>query len=494
MLAREPTHADAHFLLGMAAAAANELDAACSAIERALAYGGERAEYRAHHARCLVQRGRQAEAKAAALRALELDPRDALTLDTVGVVLARLGAHESAAVAFERAVAAQPGNASYLFNLGASLRFLGRFDEAEDALERAIAANPLFDRAHSVLADLRKQTPERNHVDRLVALLPAVVGDVDAELRVRHALAKEYEDLGDYDNAFATLAAGKAKKRAALGYSFDTDRALFAAVQALFPPERFARVEAGDATTEPIFVLGMPRSGTTLVERILSSHSDVLSAGELPNFAAVVKRAARTPGRLLDPPTLEQAAAAPPAALGRAYLQSTRPLTGAKPRFVDKMPFNFWYVGLIAAALPNARIVALERDPLDTCVSNYRQLFALGSAEYGYAYDLRDLGRYYAGYRSLMAHWDAVLPGRILRVRYEDLVADQEGETRRLLDHCGLEWQDACLAFHENSAAVATASAVQVRSKLYDTSIGRWRHYAAHLEPLRAELAAAGVI
>jgi tetratricopeptide (TPR) repeat protein len=478
----------------MAAAAANQLARACDAIERALAYDGVRAEYHAHYARCLVQLGRQSEAKAAALRALELNPSDALTLDTVGVVLARLGAHESAAVAFERAVASKPGNASYLFNLGASLRFLGRFDEAEDALERAIAAEPRFHRAHSVLADLRKQTPERNHVERLIALLPRLAGDADAELHVCHALSKEYEDLGDYENAFAALSAGKAKKRAALGYSFESDRALFAKVQALFPAELFGGTDSGDPTPEPIFVLGMPRSGTTLVERILSSHSDVLSAGELPNFAAVLRHAARTPGRALDPVTLENAAAASPAELGRSYLESTRPITGTKPRFVDKMPLNFWFVGLIARALPNAKIVALERDPLDTCVSNYRQLFSLTSPEYAYAYDLRDLGRYYAGFRGLMAHWDAVLPGRVLSVRYEDLVADQEGQTRRLLEYCGLKWQDACLAFHENPAAVATASAVQVRSPLYKTSIGRWRHYAAHLDPLRAELAAAGLI
>lgn len=479
----------------MAAAAGGQLEQACDAIALALSYDGTRADYFAHYARCLVQLGRQPAARSAAERALELEPADALTLDTLGVVLARLGAHESAAIAFERAVRLKPGNAGYLYNLGASLRFLGRFDEAEDALERAIAAAPDFYRAHSILADLGKQTPERNHVGRLLELLPKTRADVNAELHVRHALAKEYEDLGDYDNAFAALALGKAKKRAALGYSFELDRELFARVEALFPAERFAQAVEGYPTAEPIFVIGMPRSGTTLVERILSSHTQVLSAGELQNFAGALKRATGTStNRVLDEATLEKGVEVDHAALGRAYLESTRPITGGRPRFVDKMPLNFWYVGFIARALPNAKIVVLERDPLDTCVSNYRQLFSLTFPYYNYAYDLRDLGRYYAGFHRLMAHWDTVLPGRVLRLRYEKIVANQEMETRRLLDYCGLPWEDACLAFHENRAAVATASAVQVRSKLYTTSIGRWRRYAAHLEPLRAELAAAGLI
>ena len=324
--------------------------------------------------------------------------------------------------------------------------------------------------------------------------MPRVRDDVDAELHVRHALAKEYEDLGDYDSAFAQLAAGKTKKRAQLGYSIDADRALFGTIERLFDAGRLAGHAAGCPTTEPIFVLGMPRSGTTLVERILSSHPQVLSAGELQNFAIAVKRAAGTPSnRVLDAPTLENGVNVDFAALGERYLASTRPITGAKPRFVDKMPLNFLYVGFIALALPNAKIVCLNRDPLDTCLSNFRQLFSLTFSYYNYSYDLRDIGLYYASFERLMRHWDEVLPGRVLRVRYEDLVQNQEPETRRLLDFCGLHWDGACLEFQENAAAVATASAVQVRSKLYATSIGRWRRYARHLAPLRAELSAAGI-
>jgi hypothetical protein len=353
---------------------------------------------------------------------------------------------------------------------------------------------PKLYRAHSALAELRKQTVEHNHIARLTSLLPGAADDVDGELHLRHALAKEYEDLGDYDRAFAELGAGKARKRGQLRYSSNEDRALFAAVEAAFDEARCAAPPAGHSSAEPIFVVGMPRSGTTLVERILSSHSQVLSAGELQNFALCVKQLAGTPSnRVLDVPTIEASVAIDFADLGRRYVDSTRPATGSTPRFVDKMPLNFFYAGLIRLALPNAKIVCLRRDALDTCLSNFRQLFALTFSYYNYSYDLGDIGRYYVAFDRLLAHWDRALPGAVLQLRYEDLVLDQEAQTRRLLEFCGLPWEEGCLAFHENRAPVATASAVQVRQPLYASSIGRWRRYAHHLEPLAEDLARCGV-
>jgi hypothetical protein len=221
----------------------------------------------------------------------------------------------------------------------------------------------------------------------------------------------------------------------------------------------------------------------------------VLSAGELQNFALCVKQLAGTPSnRVLDVPTIEASAAIDFADLGRRYVDSTRPNTGSTPRFVDKMPLNFFYVGLIRFALPNAKIVCLRRDVLDTCLSNFRQLFALTFSYYNYSYDLGDIGRYYAAFDRLLAHWDRALPGAVLQVGYEELVLDQEAQTRRLLEFCGLPWEAGCLAFHENRAPVATASAVQVRQPLYASSVGRWRRYARHLEPLAQELARCGIV
>jgi hypothetical protein len=237
----------------------------------------------------------------------------------------------------------------------------------------------------------------------------------------------------------------------------------------------------------------MPRTGTTLVERILSSHSQVASAGESQNFGVLLKRAIGTASpRVLDVETIERSMSVHLPAVGRAYVDQTRP-EGARPRFVDKMPLNFFYLGHIARALPAARLVVVRRDPLDTCLGNFRQLFAIGFSYYDYACDLLDTGRYYLAFDRLMAHWRAVLPGWIHEVRYEHLVADQRAETQRLLAHCGLDWEDGCLEFERNPTAVATASAVQVREPLHARSVGRWRHYERELQPLIRLLAEAGV-
>jgi tetratricopeptide (TPR) repeat protein len=461
-------------------------------IREACARDPGNAEGQAQLARWLSRLHRGQEALAAAARALALAPRAASTLDTIGVVLSRAGLHEQALACFERAIASAPGQAGFHFNRAASLKFLGRIEEAEAAYEACLRCDPHFWRAHSALANTRRQTPERNHVARLEHLLRTEGIDPDAELHLRHALASELEDLGRDEESFAHLATGNARKHAALGYDFERDRRLFETVMRLFtdPLPRPAQPSAADG---PIFVVGLPRTGTTLVERILSSHSAVASAGESQNFGVLLKRACRTPSpRVLDEATLARSLDVDLAALGREYVESTRP-PGPKMRFVDKMPLNFFYLGHIALALPAARLVVLRRHPLDTGLSMFRQLFATGFSYYDYARDLRDLGRYYAMFDGLIAHWRRMLPGRIQEVHYEVLVADQAGETRRLLGHCGLPWEDQCLAFERNAAAVATASAVQVRQPIYTSSVGRWRRYAAQLQPMIDELEAAGI-
>jgi hypothetical protein len=309
-------------------------------------------------------------------------------------------------------------------------------------------------------------------------------------LHLRHALAKELEDLGRCDESFAHLVAGRSRKRAASGYDFARDAELFEAVARALPTPLPPDTHA--TTTAPIFVVGLPRTGTTLVERILASHPQVASAGESQNFGVLVKRAAGTRSpTVLDSETIARSARVDLAAVGREYLQRTRP-PGGEPRFVDKLPLNFFYLGHVAQALPGARVVVLRRDPLDTVVANFRQLFATTMPYYRYAYDLSDIARYWLAFDALVAHWRRVLTGRLHEVQYEALVADPEPSIARMLGHCDLDWEPACLAFDRNPAAVATASAVQVRQPLYTSSVGRWRRYAAQLAPAVEVLRAGG--
>lgn len=477
----------------MTALAARNVAKARELVGRAVQLDATRAEYHAQHARCLALLYRNDEARAAAEDALAAGATDPRTLDTIGVVLSRLGEHARAAELFERAAAAEPHNAGFQYNLAASLRFLGRFGAAERAYEAVLEAAPDFHRAHSALAELRRQTPRKNHVARLTRALEHANGKADAELHVRYALAKEHEDLGNYAQAFEHLRVGKARKRAALGYCVDDDRNLFETIIRTFHAGFLGSGHPACDSAEPIFVVGMPRTGTTLVERILSTHPSVASAGESQNLPLLVKRAAGTrSNRVLDEATVAAAASLDFAELGRRYVESTRP-AGGLPRFVDKMPLNFLYVGFIHLALPRAKIVCLRRHPLDTCLSNFRQLFALDFSYYNYAYDLADIGRYYVLFDTLMRHWGEALPGRVLEMSYERLVEEQETQTKRLLDFCGLPWAAECLDFHENRSPVATASAVQVRTPMNRGSIGRWRHYARELAPLRAQLVADGI-
>jgi tetratricopeptide (TPR) repeat protein len=494
ILSLEPGHADAHFLMGMIAFAQNRVGKALALIDRAIARVPDNPEYLARRAQCLALMKRNTEALESAERALARNPSDGPTLDTIGVVLSRAGAYHRAIDALMRAAAAEPRQAQYHFNLASAQLFVGDFEKSAASYEAAIAARPDFYRAHWALSDLVTATPERNHVARLERLL-ATTTDPDAELYLCHALAKELEDLGEHPRALDALIRGKRAKRAAIDYDIGRDRDLFAAVQSAFDEEFVARRGGtGWPSEEPIFIVGMPRTGTTLVERIVTSHSAVYSAGELQDFGLALKRISGSPtNAILDAETLRAGTAVDFAELGQRYLASTRPATGHTPRFVDKMPMNFFYVGFICLALPRAKIICLRRHPLDTCLANFRQLFRLNHSYYNYGYDLADTADYYVLFDRLIAHWERLFPGRLLQVRYEDVVTEQEVQTRRLLEYCGLGWEDACLEFHVNRSPVATASAVQVREPIYSRSMGRWERYGERIDPLKERLRAAGV-
>jgi tetratricopeptide (TPR) repeat protein len=499
-------------------AEARDRAAECAAVERLLAADPRNPRLHLRHAQCLLAIGRRPAACAAAAHAARHAPPHAPLWDAIGSLLSYANDQRGALAAFDEAVRLAPHEPQFRFNRATVRRFLGLLAEAEEDYDRVIALRPGDYEAYKNRSDLRTQTAAANHVAELEALLgrleagapppgppppgaAADPADFRGMVQLRFALAKEYEDLGRYADSFRQLALGARLRREHMRYDVAVDLATVDWIIAAFPsvfepplPGGAAAAPTAAAPTEaPIFIVGMPRSGTTLVERILGSHSALCAAGELDCFAlAIVAAAQRQSGRLRIPrPELVALSAGlnfP--ALGADYLARVRAAVDPPGRFIDKLPLNYLYCGLIRRALPNAKIVHLTRQPMAACYAMYKTLFKDG---YPFSYDLDEIASYYAAYRRLMRHWHATLPGAIYELSYERLVADQLGETRRLLEFCGLGWEDACADFHSNPSASTTASAAQVRRPVYATSIAQWRHYARELEGLRRRLNGAGI-
>lgn len=494
-----PDQAEAWFILGMALSETGHVVHALGQIERAVALAPGNAEYLAQQARLLVLLRREDKAHVAAAAAVRADSSDPLVLDTIGCVQARLGDHGTAVALFERAVAGQPNNVAFRFNLAASLGFFGRVAEAEAQYEAMVARDPANGQAHYGIAGLRRQTREANHLARIEAAIPKARGHDDL-VRLHYAAAKEYEDIGEAKATFAHLNAANRAHKARIGYDHARDAALATALEQAFTrPDYFTGQGLSDAA--PIFVTGLPRTGTTLVDRILDAHPQVTSLGELQAMPLALKRLSQTGSRLvLDAETIAAAAGLSPRAVGESYMKHAEMQSGASTALregrilLDKFPLNFLYIGHIARALPEAKIVCLRRQPLDSVWSNYKHLFALNSPYYGWSYDLMDTARYYALFDRLMRFWQRQFPGRVLELSYEQLTADQEGQTRALLAHCRLPWDDACLDFHGRTGAVATPSAQQVRRPVNRDSVERWRTYAAHLDEVQTFFREMGII
>ncbi len=492
LLQRMPGHGGLHFIAGASALQLQQLPRALGHLQRAAQLSPDDAGYLSQYARALTMAGRLREAMTVADAAMALPSSDAIAYDTLGVVYSQANGHRQAAGAFGRAVELMPSHANYRFNLATSFLYHGELEAAEREYEACIAIEPGYWRAHLALSQLRRQTPERNHIVRVGELLLRHQHDPDAKLYLHLSLAKEFEDIGEFPRAFDHYASGKAAHRARIAPSADRDAAAFDAVRRWFDKPR--PDAAGYGSREPIFVMGMPRSGTTLVDRILSAHPNVHSAGELGNFGVVLRRASARPARSLAEMVGNlDGSFSDWSGLGRAYVESTRPGTGHTPHFVDKLPQNFLFAGFIALALGHAKLICMRRNPMDTCLSNFRQLFALESPVFDYSYDLLDIGRYYLQFDRLMRYWQQKFPGRIVELQYEQLVGAQEDSTRALLDSCGLPWDPACLAFESNAAPVATASAAQVRSRMNRDSMHRWKRYGPQLGELRKLLEDGGI-
>lgn len=491
ILPRVPNHAGVHFVAGVAALEQQLIPAALKHLHRATTLNPGRADYAAQLARALAAANMPAESIIAADHSMRLEPADSMSLEALGVAYWSANSYRKSAEAFARAAKLAPERANVRFNLATSLMAAGELERAEAELEACLASDPSYWKAWLSLAQIRKQTEADGLAARLDQRLQQAADSADATMYLQLALAKVHEDLGDFERAFDHLSRGKAAGSAGRDSSTVRDRALFDALI-----EETARLPetSGCDSREPIFLVGMPRSGTTLVDRILSSHPELYSAGELHNFSVALKRASgsRTPA-LLDRDTITRATQCDLARTGREYLESTRPATADKAHFTDKLPHNFLYAGFLASAFPNAKIICLRRNPMDTCLSNFRQLFAQGNPFYDYSFNLLDTGRYYLQFDRLMNHWDQLFPGRILSVQYETLVDDQERSTREMLAFCGLPFDEACLRFEDNAAPVATASAVQVREPMFRSSLDRWKRYGSALDELADLLRDGGV-
>jgi Flp pilus assembly protein TadD len=485
----QPGYADAHFVL------ANILQSLDRLTEAMMHYGKVLAvqprNYAAHNnlATVLQKLGRFDDAIKLYQHALTINPDYADAYYNLGTAFLALDRNEDAIEECERALRLDPSKALAHNNIGVALQALGRIEDAGQAYERALQLAPREAAVHLNLAYLRRFKAGEPRLMALENLAEeSAMLDAGSQVSLHFALGKAFSDLGQHERSFRHLREGNALKRAQLKYDEKEMLSLLERIRAAFTPELMEQKSGGGCHSDvPVFVVGMPRSGTTLVEQILASHSKVHGAGEIGSFyQAMVKYRCRNGINRIAAEFPDFVSAMSPDALrdlGSDYIELTKSAAPATAeRVVNKLPLNFKYVGLIHLALPDARIIHVRRDPVDTCFSCFSLLF---TGEQSFAYDLRELGRYYRSYAALMAHWRSVLPpGVMIEVQYEDLVADLEGQARTIIDHCGIPWEDACLAFHKTDRPVKTASSVQVREPVYRTSIGRWRPYETFLQPL----------
>ena len=494
-LAREyGDHSGVLQVISEVAVLAKDFPKAIGFAEQALELDNGNVRRRLHLALCHIAANEQRMAAEILARAEPDLDGSAEQLSMVASLYVRLEEHERAAEFYRRAIEREPTNAKHRFSLAATYRFMGLLSEAEQACDEALELDSTEYETYLIRSDLRKQTRERNHVGQMEAVLARGTASYMGEAMLCHALAKECEDLGLFEKSFRYLRRGAAVRRKHLTYDVKTDLKLIDLIVATFDDERIRRVDSqGCRSTEPIFIVGMPRTGTTLVERIIGSHSMVKSAGELPNFSQVM---ARMVNRQSAEKKVAQAAMVPASLmldmreLGESYIESTRGITGDTPHFIDKLPFNYLNIGLICLAVPQAKIVHVTRDPMDTCYAVFKTLF---QRAYPFSYSLDDLGRYFIAYWKLMQHWRSVFPGRMHEVGYETLVNETEWESRRLVEFCGLEWEEQLSRFHEHEAPSMTASASQVRQPVYRSSVGKWRNYEKQLRPLFDLLQSAGI-
>ena len=508
--------------LGFVQASLGDSENALVSYDRALALKPHSAEAHNNRGNVLVDLKRIEEALASYDKALALKPGYADALNNRGSALRELRRPAEALVHFDKALALKPDYVEAHINRGNALKDLHRADEALASYDEALALRPdhpeAYDGKGLALIELGRSAEATIALETAISLAPARArhyynltvskrmsrGDpqlrameeleadssslkTEEQIFLHFALAKTYADIGDRERSFRRLSAGNALKRRQIVYDEAAVLSGLERAKAAFTSGLMSRhAGVGEPSRAPVFIVGMPRSGTTLVEQILASHPEVFGAGEIADFDEALAGLGVADGAPNSPEVLSLTSGEQFRQIGADYVARIRSLAPGAARIVNKTPGNFALTGLIHLALPSARIIHMRRDPVDTGLSCFSSLFV---GDLPYAYDLGELGRYYRAYETLMAHWRAVLPeGAMLEVRYEDVVADLQGQARRLVDYCGLAWDARCLDFHRTKRQVRTASATQVRQPLYKSSVRRWRAYEPFLGPLLAEL------
>jgi len=465
---------------------AGRLEEALPAAQRAVAHARICCSEHALLASVLLGLGRIDEAATVLDEALHLPTGVADAYDGLAFVANSLGQHDRANALYGRATQLAPHEPRFLYNLACNERNLGNLTAAEAACDRAIALDATQYPSYLLRSELRVQTVDGNHIAELEARFSERPSDDRARMFLGYALGKELDDVGRYDEAFRWFAAASGARRKRLNYDVSIDESKLKRIGEVYaqPLERGAALPDGTYSSQFIFILGLPRSGTTLVERILTGLEGVRSNGETDNFSRALLAAARGDGDIF-----QRAARADPTAVARNYARLASRGPSAR-RVIEKLPLNYLYVGAIRRALPNATILLVRRSPPDSCFAMYRTLFASG---YPFSYDLGELGRYYAAYESLIQHWRSTHAGSLHEIIYDDLVREPLRVGASFARACGLSWKDAAIEIQRNRSVSQTASAAQIRRPIYASSSGHWRHYERHLGALLRTLRERGV-
>jgi tetratricopeptide (TPR) repeat protein len=484
VLRKNPDNVDALRLLALLAMRVDRQDDAESLLQRAIEIAPDFLLALLDLGRLRKEQDRYEEALECFDRVIALEPSQPQAHFLRAATLARASFTRESIDAYRSCLAVRPGHVGALLGLGHVLKAMGDYDAAVASYLACMREAPDFGETYWSLANLKTYRFDDATVAEMETRAAASGANDQSVVNFHFALGKAYEDRGDYERAWDHYRRGNVSQRAQVKYDPVQTAVMNDRILGVFDAALVEKLRgAGDPDPSPIFILGLPRSGSTLLEQILATHTDVEGTSELPYVGRLATSLnLNRPDGVNYPEAMRELGPSNLSAMGRDYLARARMhrRSGAS-RFIDKMPNNFPNAGLIALVLPNAKIIDARRHPLDACLSNYRQLFAKGQ---NFTYDLTEIGEYYLEYQRMMDHWHDVLPDRVLTVQYEDVVADFEPQVRRLLAFCGLPWQDACLRFYESERPVRTPSAEQVRQPIYDRSVGHWKNYAHHLGEL----------